>query len=104
VTYNYVKMKITRTALCLMCVPDYATTRFSQNNVIDARNTKSIPVPKKNHVPYGKIIFTGKFSFAFRQVAFVNTASHIDKLVVPLSQQLASQYRDIPKQPPKSVC
>jgi hypothetical protein len=104
VTYNYVKMKMTRTAICLMCVPDYATTRFSRQNVIDAKHDKGVPVPKKDHVPYGKIATTGKFSITFRQFAFAAPATTINGVVIPLSQQLVTQYRDIPRQPPKSIC
>lgn len=104
VSYNYVKMKITRTAMYLMCVPNYQTTRFSGQNIINARQAKSIPVPKKDHVPYGKIVFGGQFGFAFAQFAFSNTPKTVDGIIVPASPGLAFQCRDIPEQPPKLAC
>jgi len=56
--YNYVKIKMTRTAIYLVCVPNYATTHLSNQNIIDVRQIPDIPVSKKGHVPVGKINFT----------------------------------------------
>ena len=53
--YNYVKIKITRTAIYLVCIPNYATTHLSNQNIINAMQIPDIPVPKKDHVPFGKI-------------------------------------------------
>ena len=53
--YNYVKIKVTRHAIYLACIPNYETTRLSALNVIYARQIPDIPVPKKDHVPFGKI-------------------------------------------------
>jgi hypothetical protein len=56
--YNYVKIKMTRTAIYLVCVPNYTTTHLSNKNIIDVRQIPDIPVSKKSHVPVGKINFT----------------------------------------------
>jgi hypothetical protein len=53
--YNYVKMKITASVVYLMCVPNYKTTHLSNQNIINARQIPDIPVPKKEHVPFGKL-------------------------------------------------
>ena len=74
VSYNYVKMKITRTALYLMCVPDYNTTRLSDQNIIDAKQSHNVPVPKKDHVPFGKATVHGNFNIAFDQFSFSSFA------------------------------
>ena len=54
-SYNYVKLKMTRNAIYLMCVPNYETTHLNSDNIIYAGQIKDIPVPKKEHVPFGKI-------------------------------------------------
>ena len=54
-SYNYVKIRITHNAIYLVCVPNYSTTHLSDQNVIYAKQIKDIPVPKKDHVPFGKI-------------------------------------------------
>jgi len=53
--YNYVKLKMTRDTIFLMCIPNYKTTRLADHNIINARQIPDIPVSKKNHVPFGKI-------------------------------------------------
>ncbi|BAU52678.1 hypothetical protein [Mucilaginibacter gotjawali] len=53
--YNYIKIRMTRTAIYLVCIPNYATTRLCDKNVINATQIPDIPVPKKGHVPFGKI-------------------------------------------------
>jgi hypothetical protein len=53
--YNYVKIKMTRNAIYLVCIPNYATTHLYDINIINATQIPDIPVPKKDHVPFGKI-------------------------------------------------
>ena len=100
-SYNYVKMRITRTAIYLMCVPNYADTHLSLKNMICAKNVRTKPVTKKEHVPYGKSTITAKFSVCFLQLSF-NAA--IEKSVVPFVQhspELVQQSINIPEQPPR---
>ena len=67
--YNYVKIKMTRKAIYLLCIPNYETTRLNNHNIIYAKQIPDIPVPKKEHVPFGKINLTSynfpSFSFGF---------------------------------------
>jgi hypothetical protein len=53
--YNYVKMKVTRNAIYLMCIPNYKTTHLISQNIIYAPQIQDIPASKKDHVPFGKI-------------------------------------------------
>jgi len=55
--YNYVKIRMTRTAIYLVCIPNYPTTRLCNHNIIDARKIPDIPVSKKQHVPFAKLVF-----------------------------------------------
>jgi hypothetical protein len=52
--YNYVKLKMTRDTIYLVCIPNYKTTKLNSNNVIDARNIADVPVNKKEHLPASK--------------------------------------------------
>ena len=103
-SYNYVKMKITRTALYLMCIPDYQTTRLANQNIIDAKQAKSVPVPKKDHVPYTKTTLSDKFSCAFTQFAFC--PFYTTRQVVPVQrvQRPIFHHLSIPDQPPRLSC
>jgi hypothetical protein len=103
-SYNYVKMKITRTALYLMCIPDYQTTRLTNQNIIDARQAKNVPVPKKDHVPYLKTTLADKFSFAFTQFAFSAFSTTLLTLPVQRVQRVIFHPLSIPDQPPQRSC
>jgi hypothetical protein len=103
-TYNYVKMKITKDVLYLMCIPDYSTTTFSTQNVINAKQVANVPVPKKEHVPYGKTTVLDNFNFAFVQFTFFSPVESPVKKALQSYQQLIRQSLDIPEQPPKFCC
>lgn len=47
--YNYVRMKITRDTLDLLCIPNTAKTRLQKANVILAREFSDVPLGKKGH-------------------------------------------------------
>lgn len=97
--YNYVKLKMTRDTIYLMCIPNYKTTRLADHNIINARQIPDIPVSKKEHVPFGKINLTAynhqamhyKFSIPLMMVGKTNCN---DCLITP------KLFIDGPAQPP----
>jgi hypothetical protein len=99
--YNYVKMKITKTAVYLMCVPNYETTRLSDQNILCAKNVKNIPVSPKEHVPFGKTTLLGNFNIEFTLFTFSSPYKSPVLTVVQFCQQLIHHSPDIPEQPPK---
>ena len=103
-SYNYVKIKMTRHAIYLMCVPNYKTTTFVSANVIDAKGIRDIPVPKKEHVPFLKLNFNEKAQFRFFQFAFNIPVRNIRKITVQPTANLLSSTLRIPEQPPKTGC
>ncbi|HAL81288.1 MAG TPA: hypothetical protein DCO83_02845 [Mucilaginibacter sp.] len=103
-SYNYVKMKITRNAIYLMCIPDYATTSLTSQNIIDAKQVKDIPVPKKEHVPYSKSSVRDNFSFAFLHFRFSSPVQGLAGIDVRSCPLIIHHSPDIPEQPPKFLC
>jgi hypothetical protein len=67
-SYNYVRIKITRTAIYLVCIPNYAATHLTDQNVICAKQIKDIPVPRKEHVQFGKITM---MSYHYNAVSYM---------------------------------
>jgi hypothetical protein len=104
VSYNYVKMKITKNALYLMCIPNYEGTRLVVDNVINAKHSKTIPIPKKDHVPFGKTAVLGNFNLSFTQFAFTSFVKMVRPVAIQPVRQLAWHYPAIPEQPPKLSC
>jgi hypothetical protein len=105
VSYNYVKMRITRHVMYLMCVPNYTTTQLSDQNIIGAKGVKDAPVSKKDHVPFSKkSVLSTKSNFAFLQFTFNPTCRNILTTVLQPVQQVSHHSPDIPEQPPKQAC
>lgn len=102
--YNYVKMKLTRNAMYLMCVPNYDDTHLTGANLIDAKGIKNIPVPKKDHVPNGKCVTLCSLHYGFTLFAFSNPVKDIKTAIIQAVHPLAYHLLDIPEQPPKSFC
>jgi hypothetical protein len=98
-SYNYVKMKITRHAVFLMCVPNYATTHYSTENVICAKEIKDIPVPKKDHVPYGKINLA-TYSYQTISYSFTGPVLVMPKIVYSNYSIVTEAFITGPGQPP----
>lgn len=54
--YNYVKLRMTRDTLFVMCVPNYKTTRLINANIIYAREVSEAPLnAKKQAIPLKNI-------------------------------------------------
>ncbi|MBB6111644.1 hypothetical protein [Mucilaginibacter lappiensis] len=99
--YNYVKMRLTRNAMYLMCIPNYATTHLSSENILKAKGIQGIPVPQKDHVPYGKSILQDNLNFCFVKFDFYCPVKNLPQSIEQPVQQLIYQQKDIPEQPPK---
>lgn len=101
--YNYVKMRVTRNAIYLMCVPNYKTTRLSSQNIIHAEDIGDLKIPAKEHVPYGKAQVIDGAHFVFGIFEFT---SPFKMLAIRLVQPVISfncHKLEIPEQPPKSL-
>lgn len=103
-TYNYVKMKITHHAMYLMCVPNYESTQPFGNNIITAKNVKNVPVPKKDHVPFGKSVPLSDLQYVYIDFAFSSPFKELKIKTIPAVHQLPYLLLEIPEQPPKSFC
>jgi hypothetical protein len=49
VSYNYVKLRVTRDTLYVQCIPNYETTKLLSENVICAKKLNSTPLSKRMH-------------------------------------------------------
>ncbi|MGZ3871315.1 MAG: hypothetical protein ACXVJD_00270 [Mucilaginibacter sp.] len=102
--YNYVKLKMARDTIYLVCIPNYEKTRLFNQNIINAKEIADIPVTKKDHVPFGKNIDLGAYNrpvalFKFAPpVILLCTAIDIACAVMPVN------HLEIPDQPPRMLC
>ncbi len=104
ICYNYVKMKVTRDVLYLMCIPNYKTTHLNVANVINAKPIKGVAVPKKEHVPFGKTIVSLKFSISMSGCTFPCFSKMMPVKNMQQIQRVTSRFISIPDQPPRLSC
>jgi hypothetical protein len=102
-SYNYVKIKLTSTAMYLMCVPNYETTVLTGQNVIEARGIKDMPIPKKDHVPFGKLSLI-VYCHQHIQYRFATPIITTFKKILPyLKQNISNSGLEGPGQPPDAL-
>jgi hypothetical protein len=100
-SYNYVKIKMTRDTIFLMCVPNYRTTKLIQQNVIDARKIADIPVNKKERVPLAKTNALGAYSYQAIQFRFLTPIATLKKSVDHTHSGIVKSFIARPGQPPE---
>jgi hypothetical protein len=104
ISYNYVKMKMTRTAMYLLCVPNYRTTHKTGQNVICANDLKNKPVLPKNHLPPCKFVLFNQFfkkdlPFEFKSPEIVKISRVLYNI-----KRLDQYSLSTPDRPPRAVC
>lgn len=104
VAYNYVAIKMTRTAIYLQCVPNYETTRLLGQNMIYAGNIKGFPVSPKQHIPLSKLSWLSHFNLVFTSNEIPVHFKYILSGIKQPTDRPTSCYLDIPEQPPKPAC
>jgi hypothetical protein len=97
--YNYVKIKITQSAIYLLCVPNYETTHLCNHNIIDASHIDDIPVPKKNHVPFGKLNIVA-YSYQAIHYWFLSPTIEIGQIIPQRPSFIIKSTIEGPGQPP----
>jgi hypothetical protein len=101
--YNYVKLKMTRDTLFIMCIPNYKTTRLTNANVIYARQVSDTPLNKK-----GTTNTVKTFSYnAYQPVAYAYVIKPPVTLIKPyiafIPPSIPTGFTNSLDQPPKLV-
>jgi hypothetical protein len=80
---------------------NYTHTRFIHQNVIRAPHIKDMPVPKKDHVPYGIMVILPCPDIALYNPLPATISSIVQKSYRFYSQKPVTVCVQIPEQPPK---
>lgn len=99
--YNYVKLRMTRDTLYLMCIPNYKKTRLINQNIIDARKIADIPVSKKPRVPVGKGNNISIYNYQIMQYRFSTPIATLKKTVKNTNYNIIKSSVACPAQPPE---
>ena len=100
-SYNYVKLKMTKDTIFLMCIPNYKKTKLLNQNIIDARKIADIPVNRKDHVPFGKVISLSDYNYLTIQYTFFSPVVTLKVAVNNIGANLVKCFLPGPIQPPE---
>jgi hypothetical protein len=101
--YNYVKLKMTRDTLFVMCVPNYKTTRLINANIICAREVSEAPLnAKKQALPIkGVAIFN--YIPLTTMVKLSPSVIIIKQVPLRLNEKPVISHTVVPAQPPEML-
>ena len=102
-SYNYVKMKLASDTIYLMCVPNYQNTKLIAQNVIDARQIADVPVHKKDHVPFGKLLMPGAYQIPATAFQFSPPVFLVGAIKKAGHQRAVACHLSPPGQPPNPL-
>lgn len=104
--YNYVRLKMTRDTMYLICLPNNAKANLVKANVIMAKNLNDVPLSKKGTTnPLTKKVNLGYDNVY--QVVHCDYTPYTKLVRVinnALSPQLSNPYIESPGKPPNAAC
>lgn len=99
--YNYVKLKMTRDTLFVMCVPNYKTTRLISANVIYAREVSEAPLNAQKQATPLKSVTMLKYIPQAAAITLIPPALIIKPVPNRLRMQPVVSHLDVLGQPPE---
>jgi len=100
-SYNYVKMRMTKDTLYLMCIPNYKKTRLISQNIINARKIADIPNSKKDHVPFGKLSTLSDYNCQVVKYLFIIPVATLKTNNPDINSGIIDHTLPSPAPPPK---
>ena len=101
--YNYVKLKMTRDTLFVMCVPNYKTTRLINANIIYAREVSEAPLNAKKQAMQLKSMAMFKYIPLTASVKIAPAVLIIKPMAARLNLKPAIFHTDVLSQPPEAL-
>lgn len=99
--YNYVKIKMTKDTLYLMCIPNYKKTKLINQNIINARKIADIPNSKKDRVPFGKQVGLNDYNLDAVKYSFDSPVKFINNIIEWFNSGVVKCALASPAPPPK---
>lgn len=99
--YNYVKLRMTKDTMYLLCIPNYKKTRLINQNIITAQKIADIPNAKKDHVPFGKQSILNDYNLQPVKYTFASPVTIIDNITGSINAGLVKCTLPSPAPPPK---
>ena len=103
--YNYVKLKMTRDTMYMICLPNTAKTRLVKENVIAAKMINDVPATKKGEAPLAKKISNtlNEYNIQAFQYTHVRFGKLIQQNNCDVHYLLHRPFIDSPGKPPNAI-
>lgn len=98
--YNYVKLKLTRDTIYVMCVPNYEKTRLINANIICAKSIADLPAGKHDNLPSLKKSGTDIYNYENSVFYLSRPVSDIKTYIADVSNKPTTVRGDTPYLPP----
>ena len=104
--YNYVRLKMTKDTMYLICLPNNVKSKLAKANVIMAKNLNDVPLSKKgsNTSSTKKAESVYDHFYQIVQCSYVPLASLVRPAPYATFSCLSNPYIESPGKPPNSTC
>jgi hypothetical protein len=102
--YNYVKLKMTRDTMYMVCLPNTAKTRLVNANIITAKEISDVPLNKSSHSTTVKKVNTlSEYNLQAFQYSYSGFGIFLKSNTEPVSFKITSPFIESPGKPPNFI-
>jgi hypothetical protein len=102
--YNYVRLKMTRDTMYLVCIPNTAKTRLVNANVITAKAVNDVPLSKKGgDMASKKVNALSEYNLQAFQYNYSSFGIFLKRSVQPEFLHLNNPFIESPGKPPNFI-
>jgi len=102
--YNYVKLKMTRDTMYLVCYANTAKTQLVKANIITAKEFSDVPMSKKSDAVAKKVNTLSEYNVQAFSYQYSVTGYIVKPVYTALSSDLDNPYINSPGKPPNIAC
>jgi hypothetical protein len=102
--YNYVKLKMTRDTMYLVCYANTAKTQLVKANIITAKEFSDVPMSKKGDAVSKKLNTLSEYNLQAFHYQHTVTVSVVKPSYTTLLPDLDNPYINSPGKPPNTNC
>jgi len=102
--YNYVKLKMTRDTMYVVCLPNTTKTRLVNANLVTAKEISDVPISKNNHSPLTKKANTlSEYNLQAFVYNYAEIGTSLARIDAKHFSELKNPYIESPGKPPNFI-
>ena len=102
--YNYVKLKMTRDTMYVVCLPNTTKTRLVNANVVTAKEISDVPISKNSHAPLTKKANSlSEYNLQSFAYSYTSVGTELARTNGKHFSELKNPYIESPGKPPNFI-